>query len=87
MKVITGPVMKYDEDVPPMISKERESLVPDRRSTEIRSTRVEGNLQECDLERPLPRVADPFFLDPGPEVEIEEVRKETGGGSAGTLNA
>ena len=39
-----GLVMKNDENVPPMINKEDESLVPDQRSTEIRSTRVEDDL-------------------------------------------
>ena len=72
---------------PPVISKEKESLV--RRSTEIRSTIVEDGLLDDDLERPLPRVANPFFLDLEQEVENEEVRKETGepsaGGPAGTL--
>ncbi|XP_047943014.1 uncharacterized protein LOC125189828 [Salvia hispanica] len=67
--------MKDDENVPPVVSQERESLVPDRRSMEIRSTRVEDGLQEGDLERPLPRVADPFFLDPEPEVGIEDALK------------
>ncbi|XP_047949202.1 uncharacterized protein LOC125195040 [Salvia hispanica] len=72
-----------------MINKEDEIFVPDQRSTEIRSTRVEDDLQKGDLEKPLPHMADPFFLDPEPEVESEEIRKETGepsaGGSVGTL--
>ncbi|XP_047942710.1 uncharacterized protein LOC125189480 [Salvia hispanica] len=83
-----GPMMKDDESVPPMTSKEDEKLTPDQRDTEIRSTRVEDDLQRDDLEKPLPRMADPFFLEPEPEVESEETRKETGepsaGGSVGT---
>ena len=82
-------MMKDDESMPPMTSKEDEKLTPNQRDTEIRSTRVEDDLQRVDLEKLLPRMADPFFLDPEPEVESEEIRKETGepsaGGSMGTL--
>ena len=61
-----GPVMKNDEDVPPVISNE--NVVPDHGSTE-KSTRVEDDFQRGDLEKPLPHTADPFFLDPEPEVK------------------
>ena len=72
-----------------MMNKDDESLTPEQRNTEIRSTRVEDGLQKGDLEKPLPHMADPFFQDPEPEVESEEIRKETrepsAGGSVGTL--
>ena len=84
-----GPMMKDDESVSPMTSKDDEKLTPDQRDTEIRSTRVEDDLQRDDLEKLLPRMADPFFLDLEPKVESEETRNETGepsaGGSVGTL--
>ena len=55
------PVMKNDESIPPVISNE--NVVPDRGSAE-RSTRVEEDIQKGDLEKSLPHMDDPFFLDP-----------------------
>ena len=70
-----GPVMKDDESIPPMTSHGDGKLTTDQGDTEIRNTRVEDGLQTGDLEKPLPRMADPFFLDPEPGVEIKEGRK------------
>ncbi|XP_047949020.1 uncharacterized protein LOC125194847 [Salvia hispanica] len=71
-----GLVMKEDESTPFLTSKE--GGTPDLEDTEVRNLRVEDGLQKGDLEKPLPRMADPFFLDPEPGVEIEEGRKEVG---------
>ena len=64
--------MRKDENTPLLTSKEGKT--PDLEDTEISNIRVEDGLQKGDLEKPLPRMADPFFLDPEPEVEIEEGR-------------
>ncbi|XP_047949418.1 uncharacterized protein LOC125195288 [Salvia hispanica] len=84
-----GPVMIDDESTPPMTSQVDGKLTTVQGDTEIRNTRVEDDLQKGDLEKPLPRMTNPFFLDPEPGVEIEERRKEIGessvGGPAGTL--
>ncbi|XP_042056325.1 uncharacterized protein LOC121800902 [Salvia splendens] len=48
------------------------------KEVETREARTEDDIQTSDLGRPLPQMADPFFLDPGIEVEKEEVREETG---------
>ncbi|XP_047943062.1 uncharacterized protein LOC125189880 [Salvia hispanica] len=71
-----GPVMKEDESTPLLTSKEGRKLTPDLEDTEIRNIRVEDGLQKGDLEKPLPRMADPFFLDQEPGVEVEEERKK-----------
>ena len=59
-----GPVLKDDGSTPPEVNKEKESIVPNQRDTEERSTKMEDDLQRGDLEKSLPHMADPFFLDP-----------------------
>ncbi|XP_047961453.1 uncharacterized protein LOC125206210 [Salvia hispanica] len=81
-----GPEMRKDENTPLLTSKEGKT--PDLEGPEVSNVRVEDGFQKGDLENP-PRMADPFFLDPESEVEIEEGRKEVGessvSGLAGTL--
>ncbi|XP_041995692.1 uncharacterized protein LOC121745806 [Salvia splendens] len=83
-----GPTMKIDDGTPSVVSKEKDDPTPQKEDTEIgkvetREARTEDDIQIGDLGRPVPRMTDPFFLDLGTEVEVEEMRKETGESSKG----
>ncbi|XP_042019181.1 uncharacterized protein LOC121767039 [Salvia splendens] len=78
-----GPTLKVDGNIPPAMSKEKENPSSYKGYTETGETRTEDDVQTGDLGRPLPRMADPFFLDPEPKVEVEKVMKETGESSKG----
>ncbi|XP_042019209.1 uncharacterized protein LOC121767074 [Salvia splendens] len=78
-----GPTMKVDGNIPLAMSKEKENPSSYKGYTETGETRTEDDVQTGDLGRPLPRMADPFFLDPEPKVEVEKVMKETGEYSKG----
>ncbi|XP_047942981.1 uncharacterized protein LOC125189791 [Salvia hispanica] len=49
-----------------------------------REVHAQDDLQEGDLDGSLPRAADPFFLDPEPELESKGVSRETGETPAGS---
>ncbi|XP_042027291.1 eukaryotic translation initiation factor 3 subunit A-like [Salvia splendens] len=72
-----------NEETPPAEGKEGKNSVPEPGNSKIGSTVRGDDLREGDLGKPLPSVAEPFFLDPEPEAENEVVRKETVELSAG----
>ncbi|XP_042023079.1 uncharacterized protein LOC121770414 [Salvia splendens] len=78
-----GPTMKIDDGTPPVVSKEKDNPTPQKEDTETGEARTDDDIQIGDLGKPVPRMADPFFLDPGTEVEVEEMRKENGEFSKG----
>ncbi|XP_041995648.1 uncharacterized protein LOC121745756 [Salvia splendens] len=83
-----GPTMRIDEGTPTGVSKEGDDLIHQKEDTgtkeaETREARTKGDIQIGGLRKPVPRMADPLFLDPGTEVDKEEVMKESGESSKG----
>ena len=72
-----GPKLKVNDEIQVPISKDVIHPVQQKEDTREEEARAEDDIQAGDLGRPLPRMADPFFLDPEPMVEIEEVKEET----------
>ncbi|KAL1560388.1 hypothetical protein AAHA92_10601 [Salvia divinorum] len=73
-----GPTRKADNEVPGVGDEEGDRLIK-----QTGRAMQKDELQLGDLGKPLPQMADPFFLDPEPEVETEEKEetKENEGGA------
>ncbi|XP_047947537.1 uncharacterized protein LOC125193710 [Salvia hispanica] len=67
-----GPKLKVNDEMPVTMSEDVIHLVQQKEEV-----RTEDDIQAGDLGKPLPRMADPFFLDPEPEVETEKEKGET----------
>ncbi|XP_042012103.1 GATA zinc finger domain-containing protein 14-like [Salvia splendens] len=70
-----GPSMKIDEQSLTVVSKETEDTVRQKEDTETGEAGIGDDIQIGDLRKPLPRIVDPFFLNPKTEVENEEGKK------------
>ncbi|XP_047979317.1 uncharacterized protein LOC125221235 [Salvia hispanica] len=70
-KAYEGPKLKVNDEMPVPMSED--VIHPVQQKEEVRA---EDNIQAGDLGGSLPRMADPFFLDPEPEVETEKVKGE-----------
>ncbi|XP_047961388.1 uncharacterized protein LOC125206139 [Salvia hispanica] len=79
-----GPTLEIDEEVPAQASKGKESQVFQGDSPRPREVPVQDDLQKGDLGGSLPRSADPFFLDPEPELVSKEGSREAGEPPAGS---
>ncbi|XP_047978505.1 uncharacterized protein LOC125220377 [Salvia hispanica] len=70
-KAYEGPKLKENDEMPVPMSED--VIHPVQQKEEVRA---EDDIQAGDLGGSLPRMADPFFLDPEPEVETEKEKGE-----------
>ncbi|XP_047953318.1 uncharacterized protein LOC125199303 [Salvia hispanica] len=79
-----GPTLEIDEEISAQANKGKESQVFQGNSPGPREVPVQDDLQKGDLGGSLPREADPFFLDPEPELVSKEESGEAGEIPAGS---
>ena len=79
-----GPKQVINEETPSQMNGEKGNQKSRGDDPGLREIPIQDDLQEGDLRGSMPRLSDPFFLDPEPELELKEGSRETGAAPAGS---